>query len=724
MPEQYDLLTDPLLEGVPLIEGYKVLGGVAIYRKLGQGGMGAVYKGRHLRLGIDVALKLLALPPDLSSLDAEGFGQRMVREARAAATVRHTNLVRVLDVNAEGGKQYLVMDCVDGESTEDRLVRKGPLTEWEAVAISLGAAEGLAAAHRRGIVHRDVKPENILVEHGGNVVVVDLGLAKAFGADREDSALAMNISVTRQAIGTPFYMSPEQTRSAKDIGPPTDVWSLGVTLYQLTTGDLPFSDTDLTNLINKIRLHAAPDVGRANPRLSEGIREIMTKALSKDPADRYADCGRIASALRRHLATLPPDISLAAPDSAEADASGPEPPSERQLGRIAAALAAGDKGQAAMGSAPPAVAAPPARAEPSRPGGRTATDLVERRLRVEEARAELGEARLEGATELLRIVDRDMRVAREVEGGNPARALELLEGLEAALAALHERRRALEGVEWALVRRYHPELHDEAWRQIGKADDSLRTGRCAAAKSGYVRIGRTMDEARSLAETRRQGLRFSTGVAVAAAAVGAVLGGLMPVVSHFGPAARWAVPTGSATGALGGIILAAVLLLAEKGSARLRPLVAAGVVLAGAALGAVTGLAAATVGSVMHGLLREPSPGIAVVRAGVALGAVLGLVFALVAPNRAGRSMIAKVTVGVVVGGLFMALLAGWVPVAARQDPALQGGAGRVLGGMFGFLGGAILGVTAGALNSAAEKGAVARHVLRRRATTDSGDDW
>ncbi|MHC4248159.1 MAG: protein kinase domain-containing protein [Planctomycetota bacterium] len=724
MPEQYDILADPLLEGVPVVEGYKVLGGVALCRKLGQGGMGAVYKGRHLRLGIDVAIKVLVMPPGLRRPEAARFVKRMIREARAAAAVKHANLIRVLDVNTECGMQYLVMDVVDGESAEYRLVRKGPLAEWEAVAISCGAAEGLAAAHRRGIVHRDVKPENILVEHGGNVVVVDLGLAKAFGPDREDSALAMDVSVSWQAIGTPFYMSPEQTRSARDIGPPTDVWSLGVTLYQLTTGDLPFSDTDLTDLINKIRLHPAPDVGHANPRLSDGIRAIMAKALSKDPADRHADCGELAAVLRRHLATLPPDISLAAPDAAETDESGPEPPSERQLGRIVAALAAGDKGQAAMGSAPPAVAAPPAQAGPSRPGGRTATDLVERRLRVEEARAELGEARLEGATELLRIVDRDMRVAREVEDRDPARALELLEGLEAALAALHERRRALEGVDWALLQRYHPEIHDEAQRQIGKADDSLRTGRCAAAKSGYVRIGRTMDEARSLAETRRQGLRFSVGVAVAAAAVGAVLGGLMPVVSHFGPAARWAVPVGSATGALGGVILAAVLLLAERGSSRLRPLVAAGVILAGAALGAMTGLAAATVGSVMHGLLGEPNPGIAVVRAGVALGAALGVVFALVAPNRAGRSMIAKVTVGVVVGGLFMALLAGWVPVAARQDPGLQTGAGHVLGGLFGFLGGAILGVTAGGLNSAAEKGAVARHALRRRATTDSGDDW
>ena len=718
VPEQNDLLADPLLKDVPLVEGYKVLGGVAIYRKLGQGGMGAVYKGRHLRLGIDVAVKLLALPPELSSVDAEGFGRRMIREARAAATVRHANLVRVLDVNTEGGKQYLVMDCVDGESTEERLIRKGPLSEWEAVAICLGAAEGLAAAHRRGIVHRDVKPENILVEHCGNVVVVDLGLAKAFGPDQDDSALAMNISVTRQAIGTPFYMSPEQTRSAKDVGPPSDVWSLGVTLYQLMTGDLPFSDTDLTDLINKIRLHPAPDVGRANPRLSDGIRAIMAKSLAKDPAERYADCGGSASALRKHLGTLAPDVALSGPDAPDADEAGPEPPSERLLGRIAARLAAGESGRSN------AVPGAPAPAEPKRPVGRTATDLVERRVRVEEARAEIGEARLESATELLRLVDRDMKVAGELESRDPARALELLELVENAIAALRERRRALEGVDWALLQRYHPEIHDEAWRQIAKVDDGLRAGKSAAAKSGYVRIGRTMGEARSLAETRRQGLRFSVGVAVTAAAVGAILGGLMPVVSHFGLAARWAVPVGGATGTFGGVVLAAVLLLAKRTGARRRPLVAAGVVVAGAAMGAAMGFAAATVGSAMGRLLREPSQSVAVVRAGLVLGMALGLVISLFAPNRAGRSLIAKAVVGVVVGGLFMALLAGWVPVASRQDPAVQAGVGHLLGGLWGFLGGGVLGIMAGALNAAAEKGAVARHSLRRRVSTESGDDW
>ena len=131
------------------------------------------------------------------------------------------------------------MDYVSGESAGERLKRKGTLPEVEAVEICLGAAEGLASAHEAGIVQRDVKPDNILVDKKGNVVVADLGLAKAHGG-QGDSSLSIGISVSHQVIGTPYFMSPEQTRSAKDVGPQADVWSLGVTLYQLTSGSLPW----------------------------------------------------------------------------------------------------------------------------------------------------------------------------------------------------------------------------------------------------------------------------------------------------------------------------------------------------------------------------------------------------------------------------------------------------------------------------------------------------
>ncbi len=128
MPDS-SLADDPLLLNVPEREGYKVLGGVVLYQKLGQGGMGAVYKGRHVRLNVDVAVKVMALPEGVTPSQADNYIQRFVREARTAASVKHQNLIRVYDVNSEGGVHFLIMDFVDGESAGDRLKRKGRLAE-------------------------------------------------------------------------------------------------------------------------------------------------------------------------------------------------------------------------------------------------------------------------------------------------------------------------------------------------------------------------------------------------------------------------------------------------------------------------------------------------------------------------------------------------------------------------------------------------------------------
>ena len=322
-----DLATDPLLASFPVHEGYKVLGGVVLYQKLGQGGMGAVYRGKHLRLNVDVALKVMAPPEGMSPSHADNFVQRFIREAQTAASVRHQNLIRVYDVNTEGGSYYLVMDYIDGESAGDRLKRKGKLAEQEAVEIALGAADGLAEAHAQSIVHRDVKPDNILIDRKGAVVVADLGLAKAYTAGETDqerpgstgSALSLGLSLTQQAMGTPYYMSPEQTRSAKDVGPAADVWSLGVTLYQLVSGELPWSDTDLVELLSSIRKDPVPDVRGRCPGITDGLSDglcaIIERALNKDAAGRYADCSEMAKALSGHLDSIRQSSESALPDT-------------------------------------------------------------------------------------------------------------------------------------------------------------------------------------------------------------------------------------------------------------------------------------------------------------------------------------------------------------------------------------------------------------------------
>lgn len=195
--------SDPLLERFPTHEGYKVIGGIALYKKLGQGGMGAVYKGRHVRLNTDVALKIMASPAGIGGAAAEKSVQRFIREAQISAAIDHPNLIRTIDVNSESGVYYLAMQYMQGESAQERLERCTQLSESEAVGIALDAARGLAAAHKKGIVHRDIKPDNIMIDTEGNVKVADLGLAKAIDQSGEDAA--PTITQTQQAIGTPSY---------------------------------------------------------------------------------------------------------------------------------------------------------------------------------------------------------------------------------------------------------------------------------------------------------------------------------------------------------------------------------------------------------------------------------------------------------------------------------------------------------------------------------------
>ena len=295
-----DLCSDPLLGSIPVLEGYKVLGGVVLYQKLGQGGMGAVYKGKHLRLNVDVAVKIMTVPQLLSSTESAGLLRRFVREAQVAASINHQNLVRVIDVNTESDVYFLVMDYVDGESAGERLKRKENISEIEAMEIALGAAAGLGEAHRRGIVHRDVKPDNIMVDKEGNVRVTDLGLAKAYAVQEEQHAPSV-LTETQAAMGTPAYMAPEQFVSARDAGPPADVWSLGVTLYQLLTSILPWTDSSAFVLAGKVMNEGYPDPRTLREGLSEAACEVIDRCLRKEAAERYADCAEVAEAIRTAL---------------------------------------------------------------------------------------------------------------------------------------------------------------------------------------------------------------------------------------------------------------------------------------------------------------------------------------------------------------------------------------------------------------------------------------
>ena len=256
-----------------------------ILAKLGEGGMGVVYKAEDVRLGRTVALKFL--PDDVTS-DA-AVRERFTREARLASSLQHQNICTVHEIDeTDDGRLFIVMPCYEGESLKDVLDR-GPLPASEAVKLALQMARGLAAAHEAGVVHRDVKPGNVMVSSGGHVRLVDFGLAKLTG----------QTSITRRgsAVGTVAYMSPEQARG-EEAGPSTDVWSLGVVLYEMVTGRRPFdgeSERAVMRAIGRDRetplLDLAPD---APPELAE----IVRKALSKNPAARYRNMGDMLEDLR------------------------------------------------------------------------------------------------------------------------------------------------------------------------------------------------------------------------------------------------------------------------------------------------------------------------------------------------------------------------------------------------------------------------------------------
>jgi hypothetical protein len=253
-----DLQNDPLLRSAPTFEGFKVLDPVVLYQRLGQGGMGAVYRGRHCKLDLDVAVK--CLKPSLAA-EAPEFVARFEREARLCASLAHQNVVRVMDVRQQDGLHWLVMEYVRGETVRERVERKGPLPEAEALTILHGAAAGLAEAHARGIVHRDVKPENLMISLQGRVKVADLGLAKAETRGEHSISLASGV------MGTPQYMAPEQWDSP-DVGPAADVWALGATFYFLVTGQAGIAPAPFAKIAARVQQQDFPAVPNVSTALA------------------------------------------------------------------------------------------------------------------------------------------------------------------------------------------------------------------------------------------------------------------------------------------------------------------------------------------------------------------------------------------------------------------------------------------------------------------------
>ena len=261
-----------------------VLGGYRIVEPLGSGGTSVVYRAEHVRLGRPAALKLLA--PGLGEAD---FSERFLRESQLAASLDHPSIVPIYDAGEEDGLLYIAMACVEGSDLKTLLAREGRLPTRRALRIvgQIGAA--LDAAHVRGLVHRDVKPANILVADGDRAYLSDFGVVKELSSN--------GTTRTGSFIGTIEYCAPEQIEG-REVDARTDVYALACVLYECLAGTPPFHRPSEVAVLNA-HLHAPPaKLTRAAPDVPPALEHVIAKALSKSPLDRYASTGEFVSAAR------------------------------------------------------------------------------------------------------------------------------------------------------------------------------------------------------------------------------------------------------------------------------------------------------------------------------------------------------------------------------------------------------------------------------------------
>ena len=267
------------------------IGGCRLERRIGAGGMGVVFEARHQALHKRVAVKML-LPVLVAD---QVFVKRFMAEARMAAQVEHPNIVQVLNVGRDGDVYFMVLQFIEGESLRD-LMSRGPLDPDEAARIALQAARGLAAAHKKGIVHRDVKPENILIDGEGVARVVDMGLSKSLTTS--ESAV---LTAPGTAMGTPNYISPEQATEASTVDARADIYSLGATLYHAISGAPPFEGPSALAVMTKHLSEPLAPLSSRRPDVPPALAAIVEKMMAKEPEDRYQTMDQVVGVLRAHL---------------------------------------------------------------------------------------------------------------------------------------------------------------------------------------------------------------------------------------------------------------------------------------------------------------------------------------------------------------------------------------------------------------------------------------
>lgn len=272
---------DSMYKPAQQIPGFQVLS------KLGQGAMAVVFKAKQLSLDRIVAIKVL--PKRLS--ENPEFVERFYREGRAAARLNHPNIVQAFDVGESSGYHYFVMEYIDGDTIYERVTDGRCMSEADAIRILLQTATALGHAHEVGLIHRDVKPKNIMLTKTDDVKLADMGLAREVG----DYATAA--AEAGRAYGTPYYISPEQIRGEINIDSRADIYALGATFYQMVTGRVPFDGNTPSAVMHKHLKEALVPPDHINHALSSGVGEIIEVMMAKEPDDRYATTAELISDL-------------------------------------------------------------------------------------------------------------------------------------------------------------------------------------------------------------------------------------------------------------------------------------------------------------------------------------------------------------------------------------------------------------------------------------------
>ena len=257
----------------------QTIGNYDLVEKIAEGGMGTVYRGRNRTSGEIVAVKVVPQHFLANPVVLKRFEQEYV----VARSIDHPNIVKAIDFGREGETRYLVMEFVNGESLGQKIERDGRMSEEEAIRVITLVAQGLENAHKQGMIHRDVKPDNILLTRDGQVKLTDLGLVKEVDAE-------LNLTRTGRGLGTPHFMSPEQFRNAKKADVRCDIYSLGSTLYMMVTGELPFkSNGPLDAWMKKINNEIEPP-RKLIPTVSERLDWAIRRSISPDPVHRPESC--------------------------------------------------------------------------------------------------------------------------------------------------------------------------------------------------------------------------------------------------------------------------------------------------------------------------------------------------------------------------------------------------------------------------------------------------